>query len=347
MCINCAALSEALLESELFGHEKGAFTGATHAKAGLLESANGGTVFLDELGEMPLTLQAKLLRVLEQREVLLRRSASGLQSIDVRFLAATNRDVTAEITVGRIRQDLYYRLNGVTIVVPPLRDRLDEITPLAREFVKQAAERSRRRLIPQIAPQVLDLLRRYPWPGNVRELRNMMERAVLLTAGDFITLESFPSEMMAGAVVAIRVSVAARSHAAGRDRGSNDDSRPRPAPPVGGRGVRRRTTATSATRIVPQALEACTGQFQTQAAKVLGISRRTLVTRLGEYASPPAAQALNADPVRRCSALRAQATSVTLPAGAALRGPAEGARHAAIRTLRHRAGRRVARRLQR
>ena len=124
VCLNCAAISESLLESELFGHERGAFTGAVNAKAGLLESADGGTVFLDELGEMPLNLQAKLLRVLEQREVL-RVGSVRPKSINVRFFAATNRDVTAEIAIGRIRQDLYYRLNGVTIVVPPLRDRLD------------------------------------------------------------------------------------------------------------------------------------------------------------------------------------------------------------------------------
>jgi DNA-binding NtrC family response regulator len=274
VCINCAALSEALLESELFGHEKGAFTGAIQTKAGLLESANGGTVFLDELGEMPLNLQAKLLRVLEQREVQ-RVGALRPRPIDVRFLAATNRDVTSDVNAGRIRQDLYYRLNGVTVVVPPLRERLDEIPELAREFVKQAAERARRRILPRIGPQVLGLLQRYAWPGNVRELRNMMERAVLLTNGDLITLESFPSEMMAGPVVAIRAVTAGERTV---PFGATVATIP---PPPGGAAPH---SEEERTRIV-QALDACHGN-QTQAAKMLGISRRTLVTRLGEYALP-------------------------------------------------------------
>jgi two-component system response regulator AtoC len=285
VCINCAALSETLLESELFGHEKGAFTGATHTKQGLLESADGGTIFLDEVGEMPPSLQAKLLRVLEQREVQ-RVGSLRPHAIDVRFLAATNRDLTADVSSGRFRQDLFFRLNGVSVVVPPLRDRLDEIAPLARAFVKQIATRSRRAVIPAIASPVNDLLRRYPWPGNVRELRNMMERAVLLTAGDEITLESFPSEMMIAPVIALRSPV----NSSGASRVTMPPSRTG-VDELQGVTIKASdlikdgfATGDERERIIA-ALDAAHGN-QTTAAKMLGISRRTLVTRLGEYDLP-------------------------------------------------------------
>jgi transcriptional regulator with GAF, ATPase, and Fis domain len=263
--INCAALSEALLESELFGHEKGAFTGAVATKQGLLESADGGTVFLDEVGEMPLALQAKLLRVLEQREVL-RVGSLRPRSIDVRFLAATNRELEAEITAGRFRQDLYFRLNGVAMVIPPLRERLDEIESLAKSFVAQACERARRASL-KIAPEVFELLRRYAWPGNIRELRNVMERAVLLTSGGVITLESFPANMMSAPLRAI----------AGSMQASPQEPTIPPPPIVLPEGDER-------ARIIA-ALAACDGN-QTHAAKLLGISRRTLITRIEEYDLP-------------------------------------------------------------
>ncbi len=287
VCINCAALSETLLESELFGHEKGAFTGATSAKTGLLESADGGTIFLDEVGEMPLSLQAKLLRVIEQREVL-RVGSLRPRAIDVRFLAATNRDLEGEVAAGRFRRDLYFRLNGVSVVVPPLRERTDEIAPLARAFVKQLAARSRRATVPTIAPPVNDLLRRYPWPGNVRELRNMMERAVLLTVGDVITLESFPSEMMVAPVIALRspLSHAAASRVTVPPAMATDTSR-FSVPAKSGDVLKEAVvgaTAGERERIIA-ALDAAHGN-QTTAAKMLGISRRTLVTRLGEYDLP-------------------------------------------------------------
>jgi DNA-binding NtrC family response regulator len=272
--INCAALSESLLESELFGHEKGAFTGALAAKAGLLESADGGTVFLDEVGEMPLTLQAKLLRVLEQREVQ-RVGSLRPRAIDVRFVAATNRHLEEEIAAKRFRQDLYFRLNGVAVEIPPLRARVDEIEPLARAFVEQACERSRRRVVPRIAPRVMELLRRHTWPGNIRELRNVMERAVLLTTGDEIALDSFPTSMMGAAL-----------------------SSPPPAEPKEPPFDPEETAQVSAVKLdavmlpggderarIVAALKACNGN-QTQAAKVLGISRRTLVSRLAQYDLP-------------------------------------------------------------
>ncbi|HEY5933956.1 MAG TPA: sigma 54-interacting transcriptional regulator, partial [Kofleriaceae bacterium] len=175
--INCAALNESLLESELFGHEKGAFTGATAPKKGLLEAADGGTVFLDEVGELPLSIQAKLLRAVEHREVL-RIGSTRPIPIDVRFLAATNRDLPTEVAAGRFRRDLYFRLDGVTFVIPPLRERRGLIAPLALQFLAEAKRRTTKEV--RLGPDVLIALEQYPWPGNVRELKAVIERAVLL-----------------------------------------------------------------------------------------------------------------------------------------------------------------------
>jgi DNA-binding NtrC family response regulator len=273
--INCAALSESLLESELFGHERGAFTGAVQAKPGLLESADGGVVFLDEIGEMPLTLQAKLLRVIEQREVL-RVGSLRPRPIDVRFFAATNRDLQTEASAGRFRQDLYFRLNGISIEIPPLRERKDEIAPLARAFVVRACERARRPRVLRIAAPVIEVLERYHWPGNIRELRNVMERAVLLTSGDEISLESFPANMLTGPLRAFGPPV----DASGPSRNTlppTESREPKPPAIVLPEGDER-------ARIIA-ALAACDGN-QTHAAKLLGISRRTLVTRIEEYDLP-------------------------------------------------------------
>jgi two-component system, NtrC family, response regulator AtoC len=174
--LNCAAFAENLLDSELFGHERGAFTGAAQDKPGLLESADGGTVFLDEIGEMSLALQTKLLRVIELKEVL-RVGALRPRKIDVRFLAATHRDLDAEVGAGRFREDLLFRLNAMSLVVLPLRERVDEIEPLAEEFMRAAVERMK---LPQqalLSDDARQALRAYAWPGNVRELRNVIERA--------------------------------------------------------------------------------------------------------------------------------------------------------------------------
>jgi transcriptional regulator with GAF, ATPase, and Fis domain len=173
--VNCAALSGSLLESELFGHEKGAFTGALGAKEGLFEAANTGTVFLDEIGELPLETQAKLLRVVEYGEVI-RLGSVQPRRVDVRYVAATNRDLTAAITLGRFRSDLFFRLNGFSVTLPPLRKRERDIIPLARHFLDRAA-RGRAYVLTPASHAVLE---RYSWPGNIRELKNVVERALVL-----------------------------------------------------------------------------------------------------------------------------------------------------------------------
>jgi two-component system, NtrC family, response regulator AtoC len=185
--INCAGLTATLLESELFGYERGAFTGAVQAKAGLIESAHGGTLLLDELAEMPESTQPKLLRVLESREV--RRIGSvHSKSIDVRFVSATHRDPRTLAAMARFRDDLLFRLNGLTIVVPPLRDRRSEILLLAERFL-EAACKSAGRATPALSPGARVLIERYRWPGNVRELKNLMDRVALLSEGPVVHVE--------------------------------------------------------------------------------------------------------------------------------------------------------------
>ncbi|MDB4997833.1 MAG: hypothetical protein JWM74_5265 [Myxococcaceae bacterium] len=181
--INCAAFSESLLESELFGHERGAFTGAHKTKVGLIESADGGTFFLDEVGEMPPSLQVKLLRVLEQKQVM-KIGALRPRSIDVRFIAATNRDLEAEVSRGAFRRDLYYRLAAATVMIPPLRERRHEIVGLAGRFIAQAhtpVDGREGREVPRLSAEAREVLESYAWPGNIRELRNALERAWALS----------------------------------------------------------------------------------------------------------------------------------------------------------------------
>jgi DNA-binding NtrC family response regulator len=193
IAINCAAMTETLLESELFGHAKGSFTGATTDRAGLFEAAQGGTLFLDEIGEVPAAMQAKLLRVLQEREVR-RVGENKSRPIDVRVLAATNRDLVAAVEGGQFRKDLYYRLRVVELRIPPVRERRADILPLARLFLAQAIERAKRKMC-GIAPKAADQLVRYDWPGNVRELENAMERAVALAVGTQIQPEDLPEEV--------------------------------------------------------------------------------------------------------------------------------------------------------
>ena len=195
MRLNCAALSDSLLESELFGHERGAFTGAHERKTGLFEAAQGGTVFLDEVGDMPLPTQVKLLRVLEERQVRRVGSTASLD-LDVRFVSATNRDLERAIARGTFREDLYFRLNGITFLIPPLRERTSEIEELARHFVADASKRYGGREPPEISAETLTLLREYPWPGNIRELRSVIERAVVLCDTGPLTKAYLPLEKM-------------------------------------------------------------------------------------------------------------------------------------------------------
>ena len=194
VAINCAAITETLLESELFGHEKGAFTGAVAQKKGKLEVAEGGTVFLDEIGELAAPLQAKLLRVLQQREFE-RVGGTRTWKLNVRVIAATNRDLLGEVRRGAFREDLYHRLNVVALHVPPLRERSDDIPALAAHFLERASVRCHRR-VTRIAPEALSYLKAYPWPGNVRELENAIERAVVLGDGDTLLAEDLPETVL-------------------------------------------------------------------------------------------------------------------------------------------------------
>jgi DNA-binding NtrC family response regulator len=243
--VNCASLPEALLESELFGYERGAFSGAVVAKPGLLETADGGTVFLDEIGDLALALQAKLLRVLEAHEVT-RLGATRPRRLDLRFIAATNRDLPRAVEAGRFRQDLYYRLNTVTVTVPPLRERPTEIEPLARSFAESAAHRFGRPA-PELSSAAIATLQEHSWPGNVRELLSAIERAVLLCDGPVVEPRHLPPLQRAPS-----------------------------SPPTAEPSERER---------IERAL-AENGWNQGRAAQVLGISRRTLVRKLARLGFP-------------------------------------------------------------
>jgi two-component system, NtrC family, response regulator AtoC len=244
LALNCAAFSESLLESELFGHERGAFTGAVQAKAGLLESAVGGTVLLDEIGELPYGLQAKLLQVLERRAVM-RVGGLNERPLDVRFVSATNVDLGRAVAEGRFRADLFYRLDGISLVVPPLRERPSELMRLALAFCDEAA-RAHGLPQPVLSPGALQKLVTHPWPGNLRELKNALARAVVLSHGKPIEADDL---WLAPALAPL-------------------------APPAGAEGDERDE--------LRRAMEACAGN-QTRAARLMGVSRQTLVRRLERY----------------------------------------------------------------
>jgi DNA-binding NtrC family response regulator len=240
--LNCASLPSTLLESELFGHERGAFTGAQKRRIGFLEAAHGGTLLLDEIGELPLDMQAKLLRVLEDGR-LTRVGGEEEIAVDVRFVAATHRDLDAEVAAGRFRQDLFFRINAITLKVPPLRERPRDLALLAQAFLQRAAAP---RPAPRLSPEMVEALARYPWPGNVRELRNVIERAVVLSDGPELMLEHLPQ----------RLSVLA-------------------AP-------MREQVDELERRNLQEALRQ-TGGNRTHAAQRLGISRRSLIYKLKKY----------------------------------------------------------------
>ena len=264
VAINCAAIPSTLIESELFGYEKGAFTDAKARKEGLFEQAEGGTLFLDEIGELELGLQAKLLRVLEEGAF---RRVGGLKDIplDVRVVAASNRDLKAESEAARFRLDLYYRLSVIQIDIPPLRERGDDILLLAEHYISTLGERLRlRHKIHGLAPEVAEAFRHYSWPGNVRELRNVVERALILEDGDAITAEYLPRDLAA------QTGRAATGDGAAKAGGAGDEFR---LPP---RGVSLDEIEMS---LVRQALERSGGN-QTRAAELLGISRDQLRYRL-------------------------------------------------------------------
>ena len=263
--LNCAALSDSLLESELFGHEKGAFTGATSRREGLFEAADGGTVFLDEIGDLPSATQVTLLRVLEDRRVR-RVGGRSYLDIDVRFVSATNKDLQAESAAGRFRMDLFYRIGAVVLTVPPLRERLADIAPLVQRFGDGMRKRMGWAGPVVVEPEALDTLVAAAWPGNVRELRNVVERAVALSGGDAVASSHLPAPLRGGGVAPM-----GSPAEAARSGGLIEDARAHQ------RELEKRR--------IQEALDAHGGN-QTRTARALGISRRTLINRLDEFGLP-------------------------------------------------------------
>jgi two-component system response regulator HydG len=253
---NCAAITETLLESELFGHEKGAFTGADRRKEGKFRQANGGSLFLDEVSEMSVGMQVKLLRVIQEREFT-RVGGEEVLQVDVRLIAATNKDLLKEIAAGRFREDLFYRLNVVVLPVPPLRDRPEDIPLLAQEFLVRFSEKNHK-AISGFTPQAMDRLLHYSWPGNVRELMNAVERGVVLSRGDCLDekeLSLLPREVVS----------------------PTSGTAYYPAPDLGGTSlemVERQTIM----KVLGEA-----GGNKSEAARRLGITRRTLHQKLRKY----------------------------------------------------------------
>jgi transcriptional regulator with PAS, ATPase and Fis domain len=266
VAINCAALPETLIESELFGHEKGAFTGALERRAGCFELAQNGTVLLDEIGDMPMGTQAKLLRVLEDQRVRRLGSKTEIQ-LDVRVIASTNSPLEVAMRENRFREDLFYRLNVFPVPLPPLRDRMEDIPSLVTALL---ADMNRKHSIKvtDAAPNVLEVLRTHSWPGNVRELRNVIERAAILAGEGTIRLEHLPPLF----------------HQAG---GAARPSSAAPAPSSAGGGNELRipvgSTIDHAERALIELTLEHTKNNKTRAAEILGISQKTLFNKLREY----------------------------------------------------------------
>jgi transcriptional regulator with GAF, ATPase, and Fis domain len=281
VAVNCAALTESLIESELFGHEKGAFTGATEKKAGRFEMADRGTLFLDEVGELPLGLQTKFLRVLEERRF---ERVGGQKAIevDVRVVAATNRDLAEMVKRGTFREDLYYRLSVIHVEVPPLRDRLDDVPLLAEFFLARFRGQAARR-ISGFAPDALAAMTRYGWPGNVRELRNAVERAVVLGDREHIVAADLPPQVLAGAAPP-RARTSPPTPPLGSDRVALPAVTidPLPPPPAAPRPPPARSLRELEKQGILAAL-AATGGNKAQAAAILEIDRSTLYKKLKDY----------------------------------------------------------------
>jgi DNA-binding NtrC family response regulator len=253
LTINCAALSDSLLESQLFGHVRGAFTGAINHQKGLLEAANTGTLFLDEVGDMSPSIQAKLLRVLQEGDFIPVGDTKA-KNVDIRFLAATNKDLEEEVRQKRFREDLYFRLNVISLYLPPLRERAEDIELLARHFLKKYAARMKRD-ITDFTPEALQLLISYNWPGNVRELENAIERAAILNRGSLIRPETLPVWR------------------------STPASEPVPEPKAGGRMVSLETIEREHILHVLKA----SGNNKSRAARILDIARRTLDRKIEDF----------------------------------------------------------------
>jgi DNA-binding NtrC family response regulator len=259
VAVNCVALPEHLLESELFGHERGAFTDAKAAKKGLFEQADGGTVYLDEIGDMKADLQAKLLRLIEEKTF---RRIGGVRDlrVDVRIIAATNRDLVRALDAGQFRKDLYYRLRVFPLGLAPLRQRREDILPLAAHFLTRFGREMRRERL-ALASEAERALLEHDWPGNVRELRNVLERAIILAPGDTLELEHLPPEIAAGETTGL----------------------PTEAPTLPAEGLSLEEVER---QLVRQALDA-TGGNQVRAARLLGISRDALRTRMRRFGLLP------------------------------------------------------------
>ncbi len=278
VAVNCAALPESILESELFGHEKGSFTGATGTKRGLFEEANGGTLLLDEIGEISAKTQVQLLRVLQEGEIR-RVGGSDTIKVDVRVVTATNRDLKAEVAAGRFREDLFFRLQVVTIRVPALRERKGDIGLLVRHFLARHAERLGRP-VPRVAPEVLEALAAYDFPGNVRELAHAMERATLLAREGAITPQDLPPEI-------------ANSYQSRAGNGPGGLSEDWP------------TLAVLDRRYIDRVLSR-TGGNKTRAAEVLGIDRRTLNRMFARERAAAAGKLAEADVDRELAKVEAE-----------------------------------------
>ncbi len=274
--VNCGALSESLLESELFGHVKGAFTSAHENRTGRFEAAHGGTIFLDEINSVSYTLQVKLLRILQEHEFERVGDTRTIQ-VDCRIVAATNRDLLDEIDAGRFREDLYYRLNVIPIYLPALRERKDDIRELVEHFARTYAA-SNGRQPPTIASDAYAALKDYVWPGNVRELQNYVERAIVLSTGDNLTLDHFPRHVRGLAPVRIGRNKAGSLEAicgelvtmglTEASENSND--------------LYQKIVSLVEKQLIQQVLKSCQG-VQTKAATKLGINRNTLHKKVSEY----------------------------------------------------------------